>query len=170
MPNDFTYIRLDRRIRGLVIHDVELYGKSRLIERWFRDLRKDYERNAKALAPVNKRPKGPGKRPPGALKASIRMDQRREGPRRLQSTLSIGVNYATFVVRGTQGPIFAHNPKGMRIYHKQINRPRRPNGDLYWWFYAVKGQRRNAFLDRAARVTAARHPSIRGLGKRGIGL
>jgi hypothetical protein len=170
MPNDFTYVVLDRRIRAIVIHDVELYGEGRLIKRWFRQLGRDFEKAAKSQAPVNKRPKDPKKDPAGALKRSIRVNTRRVGTRQLQNTLTIGVRYASFVVRGTGPYIQAHNPKGMRIYWMQLKGVKGPTDGEYVWRSMVRGQRRNAFLDRAARITSAKHPSIRGLHRKKIGV
>lgn len=170
-------MRLDGRLRGVIVYDQKLYARTGMVSRWFRGLGREYERNAKALAPVGRAPKGPSKRPPGDLKASINVEVNRVAPRGLQMEVNIGVNYARFVVRGTD-PIIEHGGKGFRIYWQQLGpypkkRPRvarKPVKGINHVRHTIKGQRRNAFLDRATRVTAARHPSIRGLSRRKIGL
>jgi hypothetical protein len=165
----YTFVTLDRRLRAIVVYDSVMYNQGHNVRRWAEALERRFTMNARALAPVNKRPKGPGKRPPGALKASIRGGVERTGPRHLRTTITIGVDYAQFVVRGTDGPIFGHGPKGMKIYYMQIDAPK-PGKGVHVNRFAVKGQSANNFLDRASALTALRHPSIRGYEPTGIGL
>lgn len=178
-------------IRGAVVsvlytETTVLFEEGHTVRRWFEGVGREFERNAKTLAPVNKYPKAPGRRPPGHLRDSIEVSTVRVGPEQLTNTLTIRAGHAKYVIRGTTqvAPITA---TGRRRRRREgggapgdgsdmlaIWAPQLPGAKATKRGYVVRasvnGQRRNAFLDRAARMTAANHSSIRGLMKtRGIG-
>lgn len=149
------------RITNVTVYDSILYNRGHMVRRWAEGVERRFTRYAKEEAPVSSRPKGPRRNPPGSLKASIRGDVHRIGPRHLRTEITVGVYYATYVIRGT-GPIIDAGGKPMKIWNAY---PTPRESGPYFYRRAVRGQKANDFLGRAHDRTAMRHPSLRGVSR-----
>lgn len=149
----------DAYITGLVIYDSRLFQRNSHVGRWATSVSRNFTINAVARAPVNRRQRKSNwypNYPVGSLKAGISGDADRIGPKHWQIVVNVDVPYAGYVLGGT-GPITPTSQPYMTIpLNPGFGRRRRHN--------VVRGQRKNNFLAGAARATARRHSSLRGLG------
>jgi hypothetical protein len=162
-------------VTGIVVTDTKLFNRTGDVGRWAEKVNLAFVRHALNEAPVSS---GEGQRRwparaqtsiyPGALRDSIEGEVVRVGPRQLQTTVSVNVFYALYVIKGT-GTIWSKTARteggqfqaleggqqgGMRL-------PAQP------WIGAltrqrVRGQSPNNFLGRAFDATARTHSSLRG--------
>lgn len=144
------------QITGLVIYDSVLFQRGRMINRWASTLARNFERNAQAAAPYNKRAhKSSGEPPPGSLGRSIRGDADKVGPKIWQVIVSVNVHYAMYVIGGT-GPLITSPSGGDMVLPLNPGRGGRRRHAV------VRGQAPNNFMVTAHRMTALQHSSIRG--------
>lgn len=149
-------------ISKLVLYDSVLFqrtGSPSSIWTWAERLEARFTMYAREEAPLNKREakstwRGLGAYPVGSLKFSLRGDVDEIGPKQLRTTISANVPYALYVLRGTGPFIWPDSGDYMTLPPNLGYHNRRAA--------VVSGQSANNFLARAARRTAARHPSIRG--------
>lgn len=149
---------------GPILYDHILWNRPNMIGRWGAQVARELVYETKAKAPVNKRPKHPGRGQPGDLKRSIRLlNYTRTGPRSREFTIAMN-GYARFVIKGT-GPVIRSRsgrrmplPGGTPFDSPRL--PTGPDGTQYAQF--VSGQRANDFVGRAWGVVAVHHPAIRG--------
>jgi hypothetical protein len=167
-------------VTGIVVTDTKLFNRTGDVGRWAEKVNLAFVRHALAEAPVSS---GEGQRRwparaqtsiyPGALRDSIEGEVVRVGPRQLQTTVSVNVFYALYVIKGT-GTIFsktARIPAGepgagqfQELEGGQQGGMRLPSQP---WIGAitrqrVRGQSPNNFLGRAFDATARTHSSLRG--------
>lgn len=163
----------------LVVYDSVLFDVGHNVRRWADAVERRFTANAIAFAPVNKRLNKSDwykEFPVGSLKASITGDVDRIGPKHLQTTISVNVPYAIYVIEGTSAIVPTTSPRMKLPFNAgfTVLSPRRAfdannpaeHSDFGKATYhrVVSGQSANNFLTRAADVTALRHPSLRGKG------
>ena len=143
----------------LVIYDSVLFNRTGQVRRWADGVERRFTMNAIEEAPSSletgrlNKSRANAAFPPGSMKLLIRGDVDRIAPKHLQTTVSVDVPYAMYVIRGT-GAIF---PRGEYLYVP--SNPGFGTGTRQKW---VRGQEPNNFLARAMDETARRHPSLRG--------
>lgn len=172
----------------IVVTDTKLFNRTGDFGRWAANVERAFTTNAIIEAPTGRdsnrihKSRANALFPVGSLKASIRGDVDRVAVRHFQTTISVNVPYAIYVLKGTN-----------RIYSKSARIPAgtrdadgRPlggqftplgyegafSGGMYLpgnpgWGAArvrrsVAGQSANPFLDRAYAKTARTHSSLRG--------
>lgn len=150
----------------LVLYDSVLFGIGHNVRRWADAVERRYTANAIAFAPVNKRlnkSSWDAEFPPGSLKASITGQVDRIGPKHLQTTISVNVPYALFVIEGT-GEIFPKESKWLRLpFNAGFGHKAGTDEEFVGTaslHRSVRGQKPNNFLLLAHEATALRHPSL----------
>ena len=145
----------------LVIYDSILFNRTGQVRRWADGVERRFTRNARDAAPLNKRAvKTRGAPPVGSLKAGISGNVTRIGPRHLQTDIVSSAPYSLYVIRGT-GTITSGSPDPANWRSWMYVPPTAGFGGITRQ-QQVRGQQANNFLNVAARLTAARHPSLRG--------
>lgn len=175
---------LRAEIYKTVVTDTKLFNRTGDVGRWAERVKVAFVAHAIEQAPtgastgrVNKS-RANAAFPVGSLKASIRGDVERIGPRHLQTTVSANTPYAIHVIKGT-GPIFSRSaripagqagagqfaPIGFGFGGMYI--PANPGWGKAKIRQHVSGQRANNFLGRAFDATARTHSSLRGFSMGG---
>lgn len=163
----------------VVVTDSKLFNRTGDVGRWAARVEASFTAHAEAEAPtgfgsgrVNKS-RANAAYPVGSLKASIHGEVERVGVRHLQTTVSVNVPYAMYVIKGT-GPIFSKSariPAGepgagqfapIGFGEAGMYIPANPGWGKSKIRQHVRGQRANDFLGRAFAATARSHSSLRG--------
>jgi hypothetical protein len=145
----------------MVIYDSVLFNRTGQVRRWAEAVERRFTMNARDAAPLNKRAvKTLGAPPVGTLKAGISGNVTRIGPRHLQTDIVSSAPYSLYVIRGT-GTITSGSPD-IEDWRSWMYVPPNPGFGGVTRQQTVSGQAPNNFLGTAARLTAARHPSLRG--------
>lgn len=138
---------------GLTVYSSVLFNPGGTVRRWADRVERRFTENAIALAPINKRAnKGFSAFPVGSLKASIHGDVVRIAPKMLETTISVDVPYALYVLKGTS-TIHAGGAGFLFV-------PKNPGFGVQTRHAFVSGQRANDFLGLAHLLTSMSHPSI----------
>lgn len=144
---------MSAHLEALVVYSSVLFNPGGTVRRWADRVEGRFTENAIALAPINKRAnKGFTPWPVGSLKASIHGSVDRLAPRVLETTISVDVPYALYVIQGT-GTIFAGETGYLFV-------PKNPGFGTKTRQAFVSGQSANDFLGLAHALTAISHPSI----------
>lgn len=151
-------------VTNLVVYSSVLFGVGHNIRRWADGVERTFTRHAINAAPLNKRSNKSRSAlakdgPRGTLKASIHGSVDRIGPAHLETIISADASYATFVLEGTSGAVAA-NTENWRSW---MYVPSNPGFGTRTRHQFVRGQRANNFFATAASLTAATHPSLRGM-------
>lgn len=156
-------------LTGVVVYDSVLFQRGHMIMRWAEAVEKRFTANAILEAPMNKRANKStwgnlaAYAAPGALKANIRGEVYKVGPKHIQTVIGAHVPYALYVHDGTD-TIFPVNGNYLSL---PFNAGHVSVRHIERWGHStpvksVSGQAANPFLTRAHDATARRHPSLRG--------
>lgn len=168
-------------VTALVITDSVLFNRTGSVRRWTDRVETAFTAHAIAEAPrgsdtgrINKSRQNAAF-PEGSLKNSIRGEVVQIGPKQLQTTVSVNVPYATYVLKGTRGatatlarypagtydanlrPIGGRFAPGLRGMYLPAN----PGWGRSKIVQRTRGQRADNFLGRAYDATARSHSSLR---------
>lgn len=150
----------------VVMYDHRLYAPGHLVHRWAVRMTAEVKRGTAFAAPMNKR--GRKSRaalaadgPPGYLKSSIRAQTRREGARRIGSTVSSKATYAAYVALGTDTITSDSMFLPFNVGHEGPTR--RMSKDRMGNFKdVVSGQRPQNFFEAGLDIASRKYPSLRG--------
>lgn len=162
-------------VTGIVVTDTKLFNRTGDVGRWAEKVKVAFVLHALEEAPVSS---GDGQRRwparqqtsiyPGALRDSIEGEVVRVGPRQLETTVSVNVFYAMYVIKGTN-TIFSATARGEGGQFQSLEGGQQGGMRLpsQAWIgpvvrQRVRGQRANNFLGRAFDATARTHSSLRG--------
>jgi hypothetical protein len=143
----------------VVMYDEALYSEGHLIRRWFEGIEEELEALTRLEAPLNRRAnKNSGEPPVGSLKAGIKGETNRTGPRALEAIISSSAYYTRYVIGGTPNNIFYRGQRG-QFGIRGFSLP--PNfGIPRKRVQRVSGQDPNDFFLRAYETAAAHHEAL----------
>lgn len=165
---------INASITNIVVTDSKLFNRTGAVGRWAAGVERAFTRHAISEAPSGIESGRPNKSranmayPAGSMKLSISGEVQRVGPRHIQTTVSVNVPYALYVLRGT-GVIFSKSARvpagqpgaGQFQTGRGLYLPAQPFAKSLMR-QRVRGQRANNFLARAFDRTAITHSSLRG--------
>lgn len=173
--------KITAELGPVVVFDEKMYVRPfGTVVRWMDRVVLAFGMNARKYAPVKT----------GDMKAGIRTDVNKVGPKQLEGIIESTVPYTLFVVRGTRGPIMSNRAWGLThgdpsMFHmlyrrnKKTGRSVARRGMMLRFTStkagvrvirpAVRGQQANNFFMDAWAATARTHRSLQGFEPRALG-